>query len=48
VGCAAVVVEAGATRVAGGVEGAVRGTTEVVGAAWGVADVGEASNEGAV
>jgi hypothetical protein len=39
VGGAAVVVDAGVTRGAGGVEGAVWGTCKVVGAAWGTCKV---------
>jgi hypothetical protein len=43
----AIVVDAGAVRGAGGVEGVAWGAAEVVGATWGAAEVDEAGVEGA-
>jgi hypothetical protein len=47
VGGAAIVIDVGATRVAGGVKGTAWGATKVVATARGVTVVGEAGNEGA-
>jgi hypothetical protein len=46
VGGATIVVDAGVTRGAGGVEGNAWGVAEVVGAARGAAQVSEAGDEG--